>query len=146
MKSVQMIGITKRFGNLVANDNIYFDLKPGEIHALLGENGAGKTTLMRILYGLYRADEGEILVNNEPVNILTPKDAIQAGIGMVTQHFTLVPPMTVAENVVLGAVNSFRVEPKQIYQQVAEAGERFGIPVKPEAIVRYLSVGERQRI
>ncbi len=146
MKSVQMIGITKRFGNLVANDNINFDLGPGEIHALLGENGAGKTTLMRILYGLYRADEGEILVNNEPVNILSPKDAIKVGIGMVTQHFTLVPPMTVAENVVLGAVNSFRIEPRQIYQQVAEAGQRFGIPVKPEAVVRYLSVGERQRI
>lgn len=146
MKSVQMQGITKRFGNLVANDNINFDLEQGEIHALLGENGAGKTTLMRILYGLYRADEGEILINNNRVNILSPKDAIAAGIGMVTQHFTLVPPMSVAENVVLGTVNSFQLKPKEIYRQVAEAGQKFGIPVKSEAIVRYLSVGERQRI
>ena len=146
MKSVQMQGITKRFGNLVANDNINFDLEQGEIHALLGENGAGKTTLMRILYGLYRADEGEILINNNRVNILSPKDAIAAGIGMVTQHFTLVPPMSVAENVVLGTVNSFQLKPKEIYRQVAEAGHKFGIPVKSEAIVRYLSVGERQRI
>ncbi len=146
MKSVQMIGITKRFGNLIANNNINFDLEPGEIHALLGENGAGKTTLMRILYGLYRADEGQILINGQPVTILSPKDAIRAGIGMVTQHFTLVPPMTVAENVVLGAVSGFRVEPKKIYRQVAEAAEKYGIPVKAEAVVRYLSVGERQRI
>ena len=91
MKSVQMQGITKRFGNLVANDNINFDLEQGEIHALWGK-WCGKTTLMRILYGLYRADEGEILINNNRVNILSPKDAIAAGIGMVTQHFTLVPP------------------------------------------------------
>ena len=127
MKSVQMQGITKRFGNLVANDNINFDLEQGEIHALLGENGAGKTTLMRILYGLYRADEGEILINNNRVNILSPKDAIAAGIGMVTQHFTLVPPMSVAENVVLGTVNSFQLKPKEILAG-AEAGQKFGIP------------------
>jgi ABC-type uncharacterized transport system ATPase subunit len=111
MYAVQMKGITKRFRGLPANDRIDFDLKKGEIHALLGENGAGKTTLMRILYGLYRADEGEILINGKPVQIASPRDAIREGVGMVTQHFTLVPPLTVAENVVLGAVEGFRINP-----------------------------------
>lgn len=147
MYAVQMKGITKRFGSLVANDNIEFDLREGEIHALLGENGAGKTTLMRILYGLYRADEGIIHINGNPVHISSPKDAIKAGVGMVTQHFTLVPPLTVAENIVLGSVNTFQViNPKEIQRQVAEAAERFGIPVKPGAMIRQLSVGERQRV
>ncbi len=146
MYAAQMKGITKRFGSLVANNNIDFDLKQGEIHALLGENGAGKTTLMRILYGLYHADEGEIFVNGTQKHIASPKDAIQAGVGMVTQHFTLVPPLTVAENVVLGSVKSVRVNPKEIQGIVAEAGRHFGIHTRPEALIRHLSVGERQRV
>ncbi|MDZ4133714.1 MAG: ABC transporter ATP-binding protein [Dethiobacteria bacterium] len=141
-----MKNITKRFGTLLANDGVDFDLRQGEIHALLGENGAGKTTLMRILYGLYRADDGEIFINEKPVNILSPKDAIRHGIGMVTQHFTLVPPLTVAENIVLGAVKGFTVNPKEIQQMVSDASEKYGIPVKPDALVRHLSVGERQRV
>ncbi len=146
MNVVKMKNITKRFGSLVANDNIDFDLRKGEIHALLGENGAGKTTLMRILYGLYRADEGEICVNDNLVNISSPKDAIREGIGMVTQHFTLVPPLSVAENIVLGATDGFLLNPKKIRRLVTEASEKYGIAIKPEALVRNLSVGERQRV
>ena len=99
---LELRGITKRFGVLVANDHIDLIVEPGEIHALLGENGAGKSTLMNVLYGLYQPDEGEILVDGEPVTFAGPGDAIAAGIGMVHQHFMLIPVFTVAENVVLG--------------------------------------------
>src|SRR5215468_9457386 len=93
---LELKGITKRFPGVVANDSIDFDLRRGEVHALLGENGAGKTTLMNVLYGLYRPDEGEILINGKPATFHSPKDAIRAGIGMVHQHFMLIPVMTVA--------------------------------------------------
>lgn len=146
MYAVQMQGITKHFGTLVANDRVDFHLAHGEIHALLGENGAGKTTLMRILYGLYRADAGQILVNGQLAHIHTPRDAITHGIGMVTQHFTLVPTLTVAENVVLGAVPGLRFDPRAVERQVSEAMDRFGVELKPKALVRHLSVGERQRV
>src|SRR5437763_8170265 len=96
-----MRGITKRFPGVVADDNVDFDLRRGEVHALLGENGAGKSTLMNILYGLYKPDEGEILVNGKQVTFKSPHEAIPAGIGMVHQHFMLIPVMTVAENIVL---------------------------------------------
>ncbi len=146
MHAVQMKGIVKRFADLVANDHVDFDLEKGEIHALLGENGAGKTTLMRILYGLYHADEGQILINGSPVAIHAPRDAIKLGIGMVTQHFTLVPTLTVAENMVLGETGSFTINLKEIEKKVAEASKRFGVPVNPHALIRHLSVGERQRV
>ncbi len=146
MLTVQMKGITKRFGPLVANDQVDFDLEQGEVHALLGENGAGKTTLMRILYGLYRADQGEIKINGNPVNITSPKDAIANGIGMVSQHFTLVRPLTVAENIVLGYNRGMTLNPGSIRESVAQASKRFGIEVKPDALVRNLSVGECQRV
>jgi ABC-type uncharacterized transport system ATPase subunit len=146
MHAIQMRGITKRFGPVVANNEIDFDLMKSEIHALLGENGAGKTTLMRILYGLYHADEGEVQVNGQVAHVATPKDAIQLGIGMVTQHFALVPTLSVAENVVLGYTGSFRVNPQVARQKVAKAAARFGIEVNPSALVRHLSVGERQRV
>jgi len=106
--AVAMQGITKRFGMVLANDHVDFTLRQGEIHALLGENGAGKTTLMRILYGLYQADEGEIKVNDQPVTIASPKDAIRLGIGMVSQHFALASPLTVTENVILGTIHGMR--------------------------------------
>ena len=143
---VEMQGITKRFGLVVANDGIDFALRPGEIHALLGENGAGKTTLMRILYGLYRADAGEIRVEGRPVRILSPRDAIELGIGMVTQHFALVPTLSVAENVVLGFTDGFRLDRASIERRVAEAASRFGLEIEPSALVRYLSVGQKQRV
>jgi simple sugar transport system ATP-binding protein len=146
MNAIEMQGITKRFGPVTANANVDFKLGRGEIHALLGENGAGKTTLMRILYGLYHADEGEIRVNDQIAHITSPKDAIRLGIGMVTQHFALVPTLTVAENVVLGYTSGFRVSPRGVQRQVAEAASRFGIEVNPAALVRHLSVGERQRV
>lgn len=143
---VEMQSITKRFGDLIANDHVNFHLHKGEVHALLGENGAGKTTLMRILYGLYHPDSGVINVKGQPVVIHSPKDAIQLGIGMVTQHFALVPPLTVAENVVLGYQNSFVLNQTQIEESVAEAAQRFGLEINPKAIVRHLSVGQRQRV
>lgn len=146
MYVVEMLDITKRFGPVVANDRVTFQLRPGEIHALLGENGAGKTTLMRILYGLYRADEGRIRVHGEDVQIRSPRDALTLGIGMVTQHFALVPPLTVAENIVLGYTDNFRLDRERIRQAVAEAQERFQIYVAPDALVQHLSVGQKQRV
>ncbi len=143
---VEMQKITKIFGELVANDHVDFQLKKGEIHALLGENGAGKTTLMRILYGLYQQTTGEIYIDSEKVIINSPKDAIRKGVGMVTQHFALVPPMTVAENVVLGYTDSFVLDQTAIEKKVGEAADQFGLGINPKSIVRHLSVGQRQRV
>ena len=141
-----MRGIVKRFGDTVANDGVDFSLRPGTIHALLGENGAGKTTLMRILYGLAAPDAGEVLVGGQRAEIRAPKDAIRLGIGMVTQHFSLVEPMTVAENVMLGHEGGFRLDYDGARRLVAESAERVGIEVHPQASVGALSVGERQRV
>ena len=146
MRVIEMQGITKQFGDLVANDAVNFDLERGEVHALLGENGAGKTTLMRILYGLYKPDSGTIYVDGAPAAIHSPKDAIANGIGMVTQHFALVPPLSVAENVVLGYGDGFVYRKSEVEQKVAEAARRFGVDVNPSALVRHLSVGQRQRV
>jgi general nucleoside transport system ATP-binding protein len=146
MLAVEMRDICKRFGSVQASDHVTFELKKGEIHALLGENGAGKTTLMRILYGLYSLDEGEVLIEGQPAVIRSPRDAIALGVGMVTQHFTLVPTLTVAENLTLGSEKSFNLNPKVIERDVAAASERFGIEVDPGALVGDLSVGERQRV
>ncbi len=143
---LEMRGITKRFGPLVANDRVDFTLSKGEVHALLGENGAGKTTLMRTLFGLYHADEGEIFVKGSPVQIKSPKQALDLGIGMVTQHFALVAPMTVTENVILGDPGGFRLNLAEAHDRVAEAAWRYGIQVDPTAPVRSLSVGQRQRV
>ncbi len=144
--AVELRGITKRFGHLVANDRVDFSVARGEVHALLGENGAGKSTLMRILYGLARADAGTVLAGGMPVAIRSPKDAIAAGIGMVTQHFALVRPMTVTENIVLGRTDGLRVQLEVAQAKVAAAAERFGISVDPLARVGDLSVGEQQRV
>ncbi|MGH2489469.1 MAG: ABC transporter ATP-binding protein [Candidatus Limnocylindria bacterium] len=139
-------GITKRFGNLVANDRIDFEVRAGEVHALLGENGAGKTTAMRIAYGLTHLDAGQILVADEVQAIRSPRDAIQAGVGMVTQHFALVRPMTVAENLVLGRGSALRLDLDEARRQTEEASARLGIRVDPAARVADLSVGEQQRV
>lgn len=144
--ALQLRGITKRFGDLVANDGIDFDVGRGEVHALLGENGAGKTTVMRIAYGLTHADGGEILVDGQPQPIRSPRDAIGAGIGMVTQHFALVRPMTVAENLALGRSRGLRLDLDEARRRGSQAAERFGIRVDPAARVDELSVGQQQRV
>jgi general nucleoside transport system ATP-binding protein len=145
-----MRGITKRFPGVLANDAVDFEAAAGEVHALLGENGAGKSTLSNILTGLYRPDEGEITVYGKPVRFQSPSDAIDAGIGMVHQHFRLVSPFTVAENVLLGEhrpeARRFLVRPRQIERHVAELGERYGVAVEPRARIWQLSVGEQQRV
>src|SRR5436190_5642586 len=148
--AVALRGITKRFPGVVANDGVDFEAAEGEVHALLGENGAGKSTLSNILTGLYRADEGEILLYGEQVSFHSPRDALDAGICMVHQHFRLVAPFTVAENVVLGdhrdTGRSFLLRPREIERRVAELGERYGTAVHPRARIWQLSVGEQQRV
>jgi simple sugar transport system ATP-binding protein len=144
--AAELSGIAKRFGDLIANDDVSLSLGRGEVHALLGENGAGKTTLMRILYGLTRADAGSIRIEGRPVSIHSPRDAIVAGVGMVTQHFSLVQPMTVTENVILGRATGARLDLAAARRAVEGASERFGIAVRPDARVQDLSVGEQQRV
>src|SRR5215831_17084635 len=145
-----MRGITKRFPGVLANDAIDFEAAAGEVHALLGENGAGKSTLSNILIGLYRPDEGEILLDGQPVEFHSPRDALDAGIGMVHQHFRLVAPFTVAENVVLGdhrdVGRSFVLHQRAIERRVADLSERYGLAVDPRARIWQLSVGEQQRV
>ena len=144
--AVRLTGITKRFGDLLANDDVHLDVGRGEVHALLGENGAGKTTLMRILYGLTHADSGTIEVDGTAVHVRSPKDAIAAGVGMVTQHFSLVRPMTVAENLALGRASGMRLDLDTARANVRAASERFGVAVDPDARVEDLSVGQQQRV
>jgi ABC-type uncharacterized transport system ATPase subunit len=147
--ALEMFGITKRYPGVVANDAIDLEVRPGEIHALLGENGAGKTTLMNILYGLARPDEGQILLDGNEVHLTGPSDAIKRGISMVHQHFMLVPVLTVAENIVLGdetMSGPFFLDRKQAHERIVELGRRFGFEVDPEAKVGTLSVGWQQRV
>jgi general nucleoside transport system ATP-binding protein len=144
---VSMRGIVKRFPGVLANDSVDFDLSKGEIHALLGENGAGKSTLMNVLAGLYRPDAGTILVRNQPVVFHSPRQAIESGIGMIHQHFMLVPSQTVTENILLGLEQPrFFLNLPQYDRKIGELGERFGLEVDPKAKVWQLSVGEQQRV
>ncbi len=146
---LELRGITKAFPGVLANDHIDFTLQEGEIHALLGENGAGKTTLMNILYGLYEMDEGEIWVRGQKADIKEPNDAIALGIGMVHQHFMLIPPLTVTENVMLGVEdvrNGIFLDRKEAAQRVREISERYGLEVDPDARIHDLPVGVQQRV
>ncbi len=141
-------GVTKRFPGVVANDGVSFAVARGEVHALLGENGAGKSTLMNILYGLYTPDEGEILVGGEPVQFGNPREAIARGIGMVHQHFMLIPPLTVTENIMLG-IESRRgilLDRASAAARITELSRRYGLAVNPQATVADLSVGAQQRV
>ncbi len=153
--ALQMKGITKRFPGVLANDHIDFELEKGEIHALLGENGAGKTTLMNILYGLYHPDEGQILLNGQPVLIHSPHDAIRLGLGMVHQHFMLVPVMTVAENIILGVEetkvlkflgNFGGIDLNTARERINSLSHQYGLDVDPDAYIKDLPVGTQQRV
>jgi ABC-type uncharacterized transport system ATPase subunit len=145
--AVEMRGIVKRFPGVLANDHVDFELRAGEIHALLGENGAGKSTLMNVLAGLYRQEAGIIKVNGVPVEFHSPRDAINSGIGMVHQHFMLVPSQTVTENVLLGLDDPrFLMRLPEFDQKIAAMGEGFGLKVDPRAKIWQLSVGEQQRV
>jgi simple sugar transport system ATP-binding protein len=146
---LELKGITKRYGSLVANDHIDLTVEQGQIHALLGENGAGKTTLMNVLFGLTQPDEGEILIDGQPQHLGSPSHAIRAGIGMVHQHFMLVPVFTVAENVTLGMERT-RVlgllDRRRTRRDVRELSEQYGLQVNPDALVEDLPVGVQQRV
>ncbi len=142
--AVVMSGITKRFPGVVANDNVSFELRRGEVHALLGENGAGKSTLSNVLTGLYHPDAGTVSIDGSLVRLNSPRHAIDHGIGMVHQHFRLVPTFTVAENIVLGRTGP--LGRKDAEARIRSLGERFGLPVDPSAKVWQLSVGEQQRV
>ena len=146
--AIEMRGITKRFGSLTANREVSFGVRQGEIHALVGENGAGKTTLMNVLFGLYQPDEGSISIGGEPVIMDSPRTAIGLGLGMVHQHFKLVPSLTVAENIFLGMEITRRgmIDRKAQSARVREISERFGLHVDPDRRVSELSVGVEQRV
>jgi simple sugar transport system ATP-binding protein len=145
--AVEMRGIVKRFPGVLANDHVDFDLQVGEIHALLGENGAGKSTLMSALAGLYKPEAGAITVFGQPVSFNSPRDAIAHGIGMIHQHFTLIPSQTVTENILLGLDEPrFVLRLAEYDKRMAELGERFGLRITPQAKVWQLSVGEQQRV
>jgi simple sugar transport system ATP-binding protein len=145
---IELRNITKRFGEVLANDHVSFKVAPGTIHAIVGENGAGKSTAMRIAYGFYTADSGEILINGEVREIRTPHDAIALGIGMVHQHFMLVEPMTVAENIVLGAEpgNAASLDLKTAAAEIRKVSDEFKLAVDPHATIETLSVGQQQRV
>ncbi len=145
---LEMRGIVKRFPGVLANDHVDFDVRAGEVHALLGENGAGKSTLMKILYGLYQPDEGEIRLNGQPIRIESPQVSIGHGIGMIHQHFMLVDNLTVAENVALGLRSSRPplVDLRQVKERIHDLTERYHLQVNPDAVVSDLAVGQQQRV
>jgi general nucleoside transport system ATP-binding protein len=148
INSLELRGVSKRFPGVLANDHVDFDVKSGEVHALLGENGAGKSTLMKILYGMYHPDEGEILLTGRPVTIASPTDAINLGIGMIHQHFMLVPTLTVAENVALGLPSSRGplTDLDRVSKRIVELADIYGLRMDPGAYVWQLSVGQQQRV
>src|SRR3954453_17233680 len=145
--AIEMRGITKRFGGVVANDNVSFAAHAGEVHALVGENGAGKSTLMSILSGGYKPDEGSVLINGQTVHFQSPRDAINHGIGMVYQHFMLVEPFTVAENALLGRANQGTIlDTSEVETALTKLSKHYGLEVDPKARIWQLSVGEQQRV
>ncbi|MFN2219373.1 MAG: ABC transporter ATP-binding protein, partial [Anaerolineae bacterium] len=148
IEHLELKGVTKRFPGVLANDRVDFDVRGGEVHALLGENGAGKSTLMKVLYGMYAPDEGEIRINGKPVSIASPTDAIELGIGMIHQHFMLVESLTVAENVALGLPSSRGplTDLDRVSKRILELADIYGLRVDPDACVWQLAVGQKQRV
>ena len=148
IKHLEMINITKVFPGVLANSEVNFDVKEGEVHALLGENGAGKSTLMKILYGLYEPNEGEVRINGQPVSIKSPNDSIRLGIGMIHQHFMLVDSLTVVENIALGLPSSrgLMTDLDVVAERALALGEKYGLQVDPYAYIWQLAVGQRQRV
>src|SRR5438034_336828 len=145
---IELRNITKRFGAVLANDKVSFSVAPGTIHAIVGENGAGKSTAMRIAYGFYTADSGEILIDGQVREIRTPHDAIALGVGMVHQHFMLIEPMTVTENIVLGAEpgTAATLDLNKAAQRIRALSEEFKLAIDPHATIEHLSVGQQQRV
>ncbi|HYO29230.1 MAG TPA: ATP-binding cassette domain-containing protein, partial [Thermomicrobiales bacterium] len=145
--AIEMRSVSKRFGPTVANNAVDFGAAWGEVHALIGENGAGKSTLMSILAGLYRPDAGSVAIDGRPVRFRSPRDAIAHGIGMVYQHFMLVEPFTVAENVLLGARDrGIVLDTRALEAELSRLGQRYGLAVDPKAPIWHLGVGEQQRV
>ena len=144
MPRLQLRSITKNYPAVVANDNVDLEVRPGEIHAVLGENGAGKSTLMKIIYGVTRPDSGEVLWEGQPVQIASPAEARRLGIGMVFQHFALFETLTVAENISLALDE--RIKPAKLAPRIREVSENYGLPIDPQRLVHSMSVGERQRV
>ncbi|MEW8957227.1 ATP-binding cassette domain-containing protein, partial [Clostridium sp.] len=148
-KVVEMKGITKIFPGTIANENVDFELKKGEIHVLLGENGAGKTTLMNILYGLYQPEGGEIYIKGQKVELKNPKDAIKLGVGMVHQHFMLVHNFTVAENMILGQEpkkGSFKIDIEKAKKETKELADKYGFNINPDDVIEDITVGQQQKV
>ncbi|PHM07846.1 ABC transporter ATP-binding protein [Nostoc sp. 'Peltigera malacea cyanobiont' DB3992] len=146
MNYLRLQNITKRFGSFIANDNINLSVASGSIHAILGENGAGKSTLMNIISGLYQPDAGEIYLQEQPIKITSPNEAIKLGIGMIYQHFMLVPKLTVTENIILGMEKTWRLNLEDKQQEVAALSQAYGLEIDPTAKVENLSVGAQQRV
>ena len=146
MSFLRLENITKSFGSFIANDNISFEIETGKIHAILGENGAGKTTLMNIISGLYQPDSGQIYLENKPVNITSTNTAIKLGIGMIHQHFMLVPQLSVVENIILGIDKSWSLNIKNKQQKIADLSNSYGLEINPEIKVGDLPVGTQQRV
>src|SRR5512134_2268572 len=148
IETLEIRGVSKRFPGVLANDRVNFDVKYGEVHALLGENGAGKSTLMKILYGLYHPDEGDILLNGKPISIASPNDSINLGIGMIHQHFMLVQSLTVAENVALGlpSTRGALTDLGRVSKRIIELADIYGLKIDPSAYIWQLSVGQQQRV
>src|SRR5688500_14874597 len=145
---IELRNITKRFGAVLANDAVSITVEPGTIHAIVGENGAGKSTAMRVAYGFYTADSGDILIDGQPRPIKRPHDAIALGVGMVHQHFMLVDTMTVAENIVLGAETgtALSLDLSEAAERIRKVSENFKLRVDPAALIEDLSVGQQQRV
>ncbi|HLH31792.1 MAG TPA: ATP-binding cassette domain-containing protein, partial [Terriglobia bacterium] len=146
--TLELRNITKRFGKVLANDRVNITVRSGTIHAVVGENGAGKSTVMKIAYGFYKSDSGEILVDGKPAAIQNPHDAIRLGIGMVHQHFMLVDPMTVAENIVLGAEpgSALALNLAAAEKEISRLSDEFRLAIDPRSVIETLSVGEQQRV